>query len=160
MPVSTNPPISPMRPIPMIQKSMMACLLFLLVSLPACILVVDEDDLYDDDLRGSRWRLNVVVYLGRSYTVPHGEIYTVNFDSRHTLLGRADCNDYDASYDLTLLGGIRINDIYVTDGYCGGHTLEDLFLDGLEYARSYNVQRDALTIRSRGDDYVLYFYRD
>lgn len=150
-----------MQPIPMIQKSMMACLLFLLLSLPACILVVDEDDFHgDDDLYGSRWRLNVVVYLGRSYTVPRGEIYTVNFDSRHSMLGRADCNDYDASYDLTLLGGLRINDIYVTDSYCGGNSLEDLFLDGLAHARSYNLQRDALTIRSRGDDYILYFYRD
>ena len=149
-----------MQPIPMIQKSLLACLLFILVSLPACILVVDEDDLYGDDLHGSRWRLNVVVYLGRSYTVPPGDLYTVYFDSRHTLLGRADCNDYDASYDLTLLGGIRINDIYVTDSYCRGNSLEDLFLDGLAHARSYDIQRDALTIRSRGDDYVLYFYRD
>lgn len=150
-----------MQPIPFIQKSTLAILLFLLVSLPACILVVDEDDLYGDDaLSRSRWRLNVVVYLGRSYSVLPGEIYTVHFDTRGSLAGRADCNDYDGSYNMTLLGGIRIDDLYVTDGYCGRDSLQDFFLDGLDHARSYEVQGETLTIRSRGDDYVLYFYRD
>ena len=146
----------------MIQKRMWVGVLLLLVSLPACILVVEDDHDFrdDDDLYGSQWRLNVVVYQGRSYTVPPGEPYTAYFDTRQRLQGRADCNDYDATYDLTYRGGIHIDELYSTDAFCGGNVLEELFFDALVRAREYEVHRDALTINSRGDDYVLYFYRD
>ncbi len=148
-----------MRPLPWTQKGLLLGLL-LLLCLPACILVV-EDDYYDDHyLHRSRWRLSVIVYYGRSYSVTQDEPYTLSFDASDRLSGYADCNDYDARYETTALGTISIRDIYSTDVGCRQPSLEGYFFESLAHARSYRLQNDALTLTGRGGDYVLYFYRD
>ncbi len=142
-----------MRSIPLAHKGMLAVLV-LLLSLPGCILVVDDD--YDDDLRHSRWRLDVIVYYGRTYAVDAP--YSLYFDSNNQLSGSADCNDYDGDYEVSLLGTISVRDLYTTDVACS-RSLEDLYFDALYSAFSYSVQGDALTIKGRGGEYILYFYR-
>ncbi len=148
-----------MQPIPRFRKGLPGVLLVLLLSLPACIFVVDADDYSDRHLYRSHWRLEVIVYYGRSYTAADAP-YTLSFDSQDRITGYAACNEYDAYYDASALGTLSIRDIYSTDARCGPASLDDYFFESLASARSYRMQRDALTITDRGGDHVLYFYRD
>ena len=131
--------------------------LLMLLCLPACILVVDEDALDDDRLHRYRWRLDVVVYAGRSYVAD--EPFTLSFETDGELYGRADCLDYDGTYISRGLGALSVRNLYSDGGTCGRNSIEDLYLDVLSDAVSYRIRGDELTLSARGGD-ALYFYRD
>ncbi|MFQ5571313.1 MAG: META domain-containing protein [Rhodothermales bacterium] len=144
-----------MRPIPFLRKGLLTTLL-LLLCLPGCILIVEEDD---DDLYRHRWRLDVIIYYGRSYAVTDAEPFTLSFATDGQFHGRADCNDYDGTFDTTVLGTLSIHEIYSTDLDCRRGSLEDQYFDVLSGTRSYRISGDALTLKSRNGDSSLHFYR-
>jgi heat shock protein HslJ len=141
----------PLLPTP--KKSVLAGLL-LLLCLPACILVVEEED---DYFHRNRWRLDVIVYYGRTYTADAP--YTVTFQSTGDLYGRADCNDYDGRYETPRDGSLRIQEIYSEGSACGRQSLEDSYFEVLSSAVTYRVRGDDLIITARNGD-TLYFYKD
>lgn len=142
-----------MRLLPTLQKSVPAALLLLLF-LPACILVVEEQD---DYFHRHRWRLDVIVYYGRSYEAT--EPYTVNFEAAGDLYGRADCNDYDGAYATPREGSLVIREIYSEGSACGRQSLEDLYFEVLSSAVTYRVRGDELIVTARNGD-NLYFFKD
>lgn len=149
-----------MQPLPSLLNRLAVAACALLLVLPGCILVVDADDLYDDHHpHRSRWYVDVIVYYGRAYSVDDG--YHVSFDTRDQLSGIADCNEFDAAYDAApVLGTITIRDIYSTDAACRGNSVESLFFENLQRARTYRIEDDALTLSSRDGNHVLYLSRD
>jgi heat shock protein HslJ len=128
----------------------------LLFSLPACILVVDEDR-FDDRFHRHRWRLDVIVSYGRTYAAD--EPYTISFEASGDLQGRADCNDYDGTYNSPRSGALSIREIYSTGDLCGRTSLEDRYFEVLSGAVSYRVRGSELIITARNGD-NLYFYED
>lgn len=144
-----------MRLLPSLQKGVLAGLL-LLLCLPACILVVDEDVLYDDLYR-HRWRLDVVVYYGRTYAAD--DPFTISFEADGEFVGRADCNNYDGRYSSPRVGVLTVREIYSEDGACGRRSIDGEFFEVLSDASSYRVRGDELTITARNGD-KLYFYAD
>ena len=144
-----------MRLLPTIQKSVLAALL-LLLCLPGCIIVVDEED-EDDYFHRHRWRLDVIVYAGRTYAADEG--YTITFQTDGNLIGRADCNNYDGIYETPRNGSLIIREIYSQDGNCGRQSVEGLYFDVLSGAVTYRARNDELIITARNGD-NLYFYKD
>ena len=143
-----------MRLLPTLHKSVLAALM-LLLCLPACILVVEEDD--EDYFHRHRWRLDVIVYYGRTYSAD--DPYTVNFEASGELYGRADCNDYDGTYESPREGSLIIREIYSEDGACGRQSLEDRYFEVLSGAVTYRLRGDELIVTSRNGD-TLYFFKD
>ncbi len=144
-----------MRSLPTMQKSVLAVLL-LLLCLPACIIVVEDD--YDYDyFHHHRWRLDVIVSHGRTYTAD--EPYTVNFQAAGDLYGRADCNDYDGTYETPREGSLVIREIYSEGSACGRQSLEDRYFEVLSSAVTYRVRDDELIVTARNGD-NLYFFKD
>jgi len=142
-----------MRLLPSVQKSMPAVLL-LLLCLPACILIVEEDD---DYFHRHRWRLDVIVYYGRTYAAD--DPYTINFEANGDLYGRADCNDYDGIYETPRNGSLVIREIYSEGERCGRQSLEDRYFEVLSGAVTYRVRDGELIVTAHNGDH-LYFYKD
>ena len=142
-----------MRLLPTMQKSVLAALL-LLLCLPACILVVEEED---DYFHRHRWRLDVIVYYGRTYTADAP--YTINFEATGDLYGRADCNDYDGSYTTPREGSLSIREIYSEGNACGRQAFEDRYFEVLSGAVTYRVRGEEMIVTARNGD-NLYFFKD
>ena len=137
------------------QKSMLAVLV-LLLTLPACILVVEEDD-HDDYFYGHRWRLDVIVYYDRTLTAD--DPYTISFEADGRLNGLADCNGYNGTFEEPREGTLSIREIRSGGEYCGRQSMEDRYFEVLSGAVSYRVRGDDLIITSRDGD-TLEFYKD
>ena len=138
------------------QKSMLA-LLVLLFALPACILVIEEDDEHDDYFYGHGWRLDVIVYYDRTLTADNP--FTVTFEIDGRLEGQADCNGYNGTYEQPREGTLSIREIRSVGASCGRQSLEDEYFEVLGSAVSYRVRGDDLTITTRNGN-TLQFYKD
>ena len=138
------------------QKSMLA-LLVLLFALPACILVIEEDDEHDDYFYGHGWRLDVIVYHDRTLTADNP--FTVTFQIDGRLEGQADCNGYNGIYEQPREGTLSIREIRSVGASCGRQSLEDEYFEVLGSAVSYRVRGDDLTITTRNGN-TLQFYKD
>lgn len=146
-----------MRPLLSLPKSMLTVLV-LLLALPGCILVVDEDDddyydyFYDHD-----WRLDVIIYYDR--TLSADESYTISFETDGRLNGLADCNGYSGLFEEPRDGVLSIREIRSGSQYCGRQSMEDRYFEVLIDAASYRVEDDDLIITARNGD-TLHFYKD
>ena len=138
------------------QKSMLAVLM-LLFALPACILVVEEDDNHDDYFYGHGWRLEVIIYYDRTMTAD--DPYTITFQTDGRLDGLADCNGYHGTYEQPREGILSIREIRSAGASCGRQSLEDQYFEVLSSAVSYRVRGDDLIITTRNGN-TLQFYKD
>ncbi len=145
-----------MRSLLSIQKSMLAVLV-LLLALPACILVVEENDDHDDYFYGHGWRLDVIVYYGR--TLAADDPYIISFQADGRLDGLADCNSYNGTYEQPREGALAIREIRSAGDACGHPSLEDRYFEVLSSAVSYRVRGDDLLITTRNGD-TLHFYKE
>ena len=135
----------------------MLAVLVLLLALPGCILVVDDDDDDHDYFYGYDWRLDVIVYYGRTLTAD--DPYIISFEADGRLDGLADCNGYTGTFDLPREGTLSIHEIRSAGAYCGRQTMEDRYFEVLSGAVSYRIRDDDLIITSRKGD-TLQFYKD
>lgn len=154
-----------MRSIKMSQEGLLAVLILMAFVLQACIIVVDPDDdgsiFHDDeDLSGSRWRLERIVFGGRSHAITDGGAYTLRFDNDGELSGRADCNSYGAEYRFSRSNTLSILDFYATEVACERTSLENEYFDNLLDTGSYEIRRDELVLYDRDGDLLLQFYED
>ena len=138
------------------QKSMLAVLV-LLFALPACILVVEEDDEHDHYFHGHGWQLEIIIYHDRALTA--AEPYTITFQADGEFEGRADCNGYNGTYEEPRTGALDIREIRSLGNACGGPSLEDRYFEVLSSAVSYRVRDDNLIVTARNGD-TLQFYKD
>ncbi len=114
-------------------KSMLAVLL-LLFALPACILVVEEDDEHDHHWHGHGWELEIIVYHNRALTAD--DPYTITFQADGRLEGRADCNGYNGTYEEPRTGVLDIREIRSIGNACGGASLEGRYFEVLSMTPS------------------------
>ncbi len=135
----------------------MLAVLVLLFALPACILVIEEDDEHDDYFYGHGWRLDVIVYYDRTLTADNP--FTVTFEVDGRLEGQADCNGYNGTYEQPREGTLSIREIRSVGASCGRQSLEDQYFEVLGSAVSYRVRGDDLTITTRNGN-TLQFYKD
>ncbi len=126
-------------------------------TLPACIIVVEEDDDRDDDYYRRRWRLEVVVYSGRSYYASTADSYTLTFGVDNLMVGRADCVDFEGRYEVGRSSTLAIQGVDATEGLCGEASLASMYLDGLHQARTISGNADELVIKYGGTEDELRF---
>ena len=138
------------------QKSMLTVLV-LLFALPACIIVVEEDDEHDDYFHGHGWRLEVIIYHDRTLTAD--DPFTVTFQIDGRLEGQADCNGYNGTFEQPREGILSIREIRSVGASCGRESLEDQYFELLGSAVSYRVRGDDLLITTRNGN-TLQFYKD
>ncbi len=138
------------------QKSMLTVLV-LLFALPACIIVVEEDDGHDDYFHGHGWRLEVIIYHDRTLTAD--DPFTVTFQIDGRLEGQADCNGYNGTYEQPREGILSIREIRSVGASCGRESLEDQYFELLGSAVSYRVRDNNLIVAARNGD-TLQFYKD
>lgn len=137
--------------------AMLAFVLFAL-TLPACVVVVDDDvlDLHDD-LKGTRWELEILYVRGTSFAVTEG--YTLHLRSSRDFGGVADCNTYGGAYRFGRDGHFEVDDLFSTEVFCGTGSLEPDYFDALLDADEYETERGLLLLFDRRGDLVLRFRR-
>ena len=133
-------------------------MLAVLLLLPGCLVIVDDDvDFsFDDAFDDEEWRLVILVDGDRTYTIRRG-VYSLEFESHDELSGTADCNAYGATYRLHRGRAITITDVYATEIACGPGTLEPLFFDNLLRVASYRERDGDLLFYDASGDLLLHF---
>ena len=133
-------------------------LVLLAFTLPACLVVLDDDvlDLHGD-LKGTRWELERLYVGGSGFAVTEG--YRLHLRSSHEFVGVADCNAYGGAYRFGRGGHFEVVDLYSTEQFCGSDSLEPDYYDALLDADEYETERGLLFLYDRRGDLVLRFRR-
>lgn len=74
------------------------------------------------------------------------QIYTIQFKTDSTFLGRSDCNDLFGKFELISNNNLNILQIFTTKVNCGDNSLDIDFFQAIESAKSYIISRDKLII--------------
>jgi len=131
--------------------------LFIIIFLPACIVVVDKDDRYDDDYYRRRWQLEFFIYGSTTYEPVDGSLYTVSFSNQSVLSGRADCLDFEGQYAVGRTSTLNIDNLSSDTGSCGADSIAPIFLQELERAQSISGDADELVIHLEGTTDLMRF---
>ena len=89
----------------------------------------------------------------QQYVLFFREPYVSNEQKIWSLAGILDCNQIDGGYAYDTDGTLSIHTVSVTAEGCGGG-MEGLFLEALQGATRYEMQRDTLRIYAQGGPFL------
>ncbi len=112
----------------------------------------------DKEFLNTIWTLEFFEINGEVVTPPENQLYTIQFKGDGTVSGKNDCNDFYANYLIPSDDSLRIVEFVTTKKGCSGdQSISDRYVQGVREAKSYNIQKNKLTIYY-GDNSRLIFY--
>ncbi len=103
-----------------------------------------------DALKNTMWRWKSAENSQGETTVDKPKNYQLEFKSDGTLYLKADCNGGGGSYKADG-GKIEFSRVFTTKIFCGEKSLDNRFPQGLEQARTFRVEGNALLLEGAGD---------
>lgn len=111
-----------------------------------------------DALKNTMWRWESAENSQGKTTVDKPENYQLEFKSDGKLYLKADCNGGGGSYKADG-GKIEFSRVFTTKIFCGEKSLDNRFLQGLERARTFRIEGNALLLEGAGDNGTMRFFK-
>ncbi len=111
-----------------------------------------------DALKNTMWRWESAENSQGKTTVDKPENYQLEFKTDGKLYLKADCNGGGGSYK-TDGGKIEFSRVFTTKIFCGEKSLDNRFLQGLERARTFRIEGNALLLEGAGDNGTMRFFK-
>jgi heat shock protein HslJ len=109
-------------------------------------------------LNNTVWRWESAENSQDKTTIDKPENYQLEFMPDGKLGLKADCNGGGGSYKADG-NKLTISEIFTTKMFCGEKSLDQRFLQGLERARTFRIEGNALLLEGAGDNGTMRFFR-